>query len=148
MKINRVVPNIRSDHIQESRDFYEGFLGLHTGMDLGWVITFVSRSNSTAQVSIMHHDDHLAALHPEISIEVDDVEQAHAAAIERNLKIVYALSDEPWGVKRFFVADPNGVIINILSHARPPKRSNNGIQVAKRHRKTATKPGSRKRPRR
>ena len=39
-------------------------------------------------------------------------------ATERNLRIVYPLSDEPWGVRRFFVADPNGVVINILSLIR------------------------------
>jgi hypothetical protein len=51
-----------------------------------------------------------------MSIEVDDVDQAHAVATERNLRIVYSLSDEPWGVRRFLVADPNGVVINIMSH--------------------------------
>ena len=34
------------------------------------------------------------------------------------LSIVYPATDEPWGVRRFFVADPNGVIINILSHRK------------------------------
>jgi catechol 2,3-dioxygenase-like lactoylglutathione lyase family enzyme len=34
------------------------------------------------------------------------------------LPIVYPVTDEPWGVRRFFVADPNGVIINILSHRK------------------------------
>lgn len=120
MKIRRVVPDIQSDRIAESRDFYTDFLGFRIGMDMGWVITFVSSSNPTAQVTVMRSDAS-AATQPQMSIEVDDVDQAHALAIKRNLKIVYPLSDEPWGVRRFFVADPNGVVINILSHSAARK---------------------------
>ena len=29
---------------------------------------------------------------------------------------VYPLTDEPWGVRRFFTRDPNGVVVNVLSH--------------------------------
>jgi hypothetical protein len=31
---------------------------------------------------------------------------------------VHPLTDEPWGVRRFFVRDPSGSVLNILSHAR------------------------------
>lgn len=29
-----------------------------------------------------------------------------------------AVADEPWGVRRFFVRDPFGRLLNILEHAR------------------------------
>ena len=116
MNIRRVVPDIKSDHLDESRDFYVGFLGFQVGMDMGWVITFVSPSNPTAQITLFR-DDESAKIQPQISIEVDNVDQSHAKAVERGLKIVYPLTDEPWGVRRFFVADPNGVVINVVSHA-------------------------------
>ncbi|MCY4666519.1 MAG: glyoxalase, partial [Rhodococcus sp.] len=32
--------------------------------------------------------------------------------------IVYPVTEEPWGVRRFFAADPDGHVINILSHRR------------------------------
>lgn len=116
MNIRRVVPDIKSDRIDESRDFYAGFLGFQVGMDMGWVITFVSPSNPTAQVTVLRGDES-GSVQPQISIEVDNVDEAHAKAIERGLTIVYPLTDEPWGVRRFFVADPNGVVINVMSHA-------------------------------
>ena len=31
-------------------------------------------------------------------------------------EIVYALAEEPWGVRRFFVRDPNGAIVNVMQH--------------------------------
>jgi hypothetical protein len=32
------------------------------------------------------------------------------------LQVVYPLTDEPLGVRRFFVTDPNSVVINVMSH--------------------------------
>ena len=37
--------------------------------------------------------------------------------IRRGLPIEYALRDEPWGVRRFFLRDPLGRLLNILSHS-------------------------------
>jgi hypothetical protein len=85
MNIIRVVPDIKSDRMQESRDFYAGFLGFQIAMDMGWVITFASRSNPTAQVTVVRGDQS-GVVHPQMSIEVDDVDHAHAMAIKRNLK--------------------------------------------------------------
>lgn len=110
------MPDIKSDRLDESRAFYAGFLAFHVGMDMGWVITFVSPSNPTAQITVFRSDES-GAVQPQMSIEVDNVDEVYAKAVERGLKIVYPLTDEPWGVRRFFVADPNGVVINVLSHA-------------------------------
>jgi len=50
------------------------------------------------------------------ALEVTDVDEAYARAVEQGIEIVYPLTDEPWGVRRFFAVDPNGAIINIVSH--------------------------------
>jgi catechol 2,3-dioxygenase-like lactoylglutathione lyase family enzyme len=117
MNIKRVVPDIQSDHIDESRAFYADFLGFNVGMDMGWVITFVSPSNPTAQLTVFRGDDS-ANIHPQITVEVEDVDRAHAKAVERSLTIVYPLTTEPWGVKRFSVTDPNGIVLNVMSHLK------------------------------
>ena len=115
MSIRRVVPDIKSKHLDESRAFYVDFLGLQVAMDMGSIVTFVSPSNPTAQLSVML-DDGAATLLPDVSVEVEDVDEVHARAVERRLEIVYPLTDEPWGVRRFFVVDPNGTILNVMSH--------------------------------
>lgn len=33
--------------------------------------------------------------------------------------MVYPLTEEPWGVRRFFVAGPGGAVINVMAHPRP-----------------------------
>ncbi|MQY02365.1 VOC family protein [Actinomadura macrotermitis] len=113
MTIRRAVPNIRSESLEESRDFY-GLLGFEEVMNLGWVMTLASPSNPTAQVSFMTSED--PAEHADISVEVDDVDAVHAALAARGAQIVYSLRDEEWGVRRFFVRDPNGRVINVVQH--------------------------------
>ena len=115
MSIRRVVPDIMSKQMDESRRFYVDFLGFNVGMDMGFITTFISPSNPTAQISVMH-DDGSSALMPNVSIEVEDVDKLYADATDRGLKIAYPLTDEPWGVRRFFVVDPSGTVLNIMSH--------------------------------
>jgi catechol 2,3-dioxygenase-like lactoylglutathione lyase family enzyme len=115
MSIRRVVPNIASDKLDASRDFYVGLLGFQVAMDMGWILTFVSPSNPTAQVSVLR-EDASAAVVPQISVEVADVDTVHAEALRRGLEMVHPLTDEPWEVRRFFVNDPNGVVLNVVSH--------------------------------
>jgi uncharacterized glyoxalase superfamily protein PhnB len=111
--VSRVVPNIRSDQPAETRDFFVDLLGLEVAMDMGWVVTVVSPSNPSAQVTIISSDDMAA---PGISVEVTDVDAVHARAVEQGLEIAYPLQDEEWGVRRFMVRDPNGTLVNVLSH--------------------------------
>jgi catechol 2,3-dioxygenase-like lactoylglutathione lyase family enzyme len=115
MNVRRIAPNINSADPSASRAFYEGVIGLDVAMDMGWIITFASPSNPTAQVSVVASDSRDEP-HADISVEVIDVDACHAAAQRQGFSIVYPLTDEPWGVRRFFVKDPNGVIVNVVSH--------------------------------
>ncbi|MGH2604281.1 MAG: VOC family protein, partial [Dehalococcoidia bacterium] len=107
------VPNIRSNRPAETRDFFAGLLGFGVAMDLGWVVTVVSPTNPSAQVTIVGNEDMAA---PGISVEVSDVDAVHAKAVEQGLAIAYPLRDEEWGVRRFMLREPGGTIVNVLSH--------------------------------
>lgn len=114
MSIRRVMPDIRSEAMEESRDFY-GLLGFEEVMNLGWVMTLASPSNPTAQVTFMSRDMS-APVVPDMSVEVEDVDAAYAEMRESGAEIVHPLQDEEWGVRRFFVRDPNGRVVNVLGH--------------------------------
>ena len=115
MSVKRIVPDIKAKHLDASRQFYVDVLGLEVAMDMGFIVTLVSPSNPTAQVSLMRDDDSSTIL-PQMSVEVADVDDVHARAVSHGLNIVYPLTNEPWGVRRFFVADPNGTVINVMCH--------------------------------
>ncbi|MFE2030749.1 VOC family protein [Streptomyces hygroscopicus] len=116
MAVRRVVPNVQSQAMAENREFY-GLLGLEEVMNLGWIMTLASPTAPTAQISVMTGDKTAPAV-PDLSVEVDDVDAAYAAMRESGAEIVHPLRDEEWGVRRFFVRDPNGRVINVLSHRR------------------------------
>jgi len=113
MTIRRAVPNIRTERPEETRDFFVGLLGFEVAMDLDWVVTVASPTNSSAQVTIISNDDPAA---PGISVGVDDVDAVHAKALDQGIEIAYPLRDEEWGVRRFMVREPSGTIVNIVSH--------------------------------
>lgn len=115
MSVRRVVPNIKSENFDENRTFYADFLRLHVAMDMDWILTFASSTDPTAQVSILKHDE-TAPVHADMSIEVANVDSLYADALRRGVEIVYPLTNEPWGMRRFFVRDPNGLVINVASH--------------------------------
>jgi predicted enzyme related to lactoylglutathione lyase len=114
MKIRRIVPDLHGDPAA-GREFYEEVIGLELGMDMGWIATWGSVSNETAQLTVMSGDA-TAPVAPDVTIEVEDVDAVHARASERGLEIVHPVTDEPWGVRRFFVRDPNGAVINVMQH--------------------------------
>ncbi len=115
MGIRRVVPDIQTDRMDGSRAFYTDILGFRLGMDEGWVTGVVSPDNETAQIQFMTADA-TAPVTPHITVEVDDVDDVYGRAVEAGHEIVHPMTDEPWGVRRFFVRDPNGVIVNVMSH--------------------------------
>ncbi|MEU2877051.1 VOC family protein [Streptomyces sp. NPDC007070] len=114
MYVRRVVPNVRSREFEESARFY-GLLGFEEVMNHGWIVTLAPAANPAAQISFMD-EDLTAPVAPDLSIEVDDVDAAYALLVERGAEIVHPLTDEEWGVRRFFVRDPNGRVVNVLGH--------------------------------
>ena len=118
MAPTRIVPYANGTDIAASRDFYTEVLGLELAMD-DPVLGFISPANPQAQVLIPPPG--MEDPEPRFGVDVGDpaaVDAAHAAAVDRGLRVVYALRDEPWGVRRFFVEDPGGTIINVLAHIR------------------------------
>ena len=116
MTVRRIVANISAAEPTKARAFYEDLLGLKLAMDFGWILTFAADGlQAMPQVSVMSEGGSGTPV-PDLSIEVDDVDDVYARAISAGFEIVYAITDEPWGVRRFFVRDPFGKIVNILSH--------------------------------
>lgn len=117
MSIRRVVPHIPTERMEESRRFYTEFLGFEVAMDMGWIVTLASPTNRTAQISLLRGTAPPPSQLPSLSIEVADVDAAHAKAVTLGLTILYPLTTEPFGIRRFHVADPNGVVLNVMSHS-------------------------------
>lgn len=117
MKVKRIVANVGTPDPAAARRFYEDIFGLEVLMDLGWIATYGSSQTMSVQISFMTEGGSGTAV-PDLSIEVDDLEAALARVQQAKIPIVYGPTDEPWGVRRFFVRDPFGKLVNVLAHGR------------------------------
>lgn len=114
MKAVEVITNLHTEDVERAREFFE-FLGLSEDrMNQGWVARFTS-AESGASVQVVTRD----ATAPEdsvMTIKVDDVDTAYEEAQRRGYEIVHPITDEPWGIRRFFVRSPDGHVINVARH--------------------------------
>lgn len=115
MAVRRIVPNLKASDPELARKFYQELLDLDVVMDHGWILTFASDVTSRPEVSVASEGGSGTPL-PSLSIEVDDVDVIYQRTKTAGLEIPYDITDEPWGVRRFYVRDPFGNIVNILSH--------------------------------
>lgn len=115
MAVSRIVPDLQSADLRAATAFYAQVLGMEIVMDHGWIVTLADPDRPEAQLSLMTHDAS-AGVVPVASLEVDDVDAAYRAARAAGAEIVHELTDEPWGVRRFFARDPAGHVVNILAH--------------------------------
>lgn len=117
MKVTRIVANLAVSDPAAAKRFYQDVLGLDVLMDMGWIATYGSNQRMTVQMSFMSEGGSGAPV-PDLSIEVDDLDAALARVKKAELPIEYGPAKEPWGVRRFFVRDPFGKLVNILTHDR------------------------------
>ena len=119
MKVRRITSNIAAADVAAAKRFYHDVLGLEVMMDLGWIATYGSHRQMTVQISIASEGGSGTPV-PDLSIEVDDVAAALDAMRAAGFPIEYGPVDEPWGVRRFYVRDPFGKLVNILAHIGAP----------------------------
>lgn len=115
MAVKRIVANIAADDVAEARRFYTEILGLRLVMDLGWIVTFAADAPAAPQLSVAVEGGSGTPV-PDVSIEVDELDAVHRRAVAAGAPIEYGPVDEPWGVRRFYLRDPFGRLLNILQH--------------------------------
>lgn len=113
--VKRIVANIKTNDLPKSNQFYQEILELDVLMDHGWIKTLGNDEESKVQISFAVQGGNDTDV-PDLSIEVDNIEEIYDKMKKEGFKIVYDITNEDWGVRRFFVEDPFGKVINILSH--------------------------------
>ena len=117
--VRRVVANLAVADPQVDTPFWTDLLGLETAMDQGWVVNHRAAATSQpVQVQLVSRDA-TAPVDAAVSVEVDTpatVDALHARVVEAGLRVEHPPTDEPWGVRRFFVRTPGGVVVNVVAH--------------------------------
>ncbi len=107
--------NLPLPDIDAARTFYTDYLGLaQEEFNLGWVARYTSPDGRTVAALVTR--DATSPQDSVMSVHVgSDVDDAYEEARRRGYQIVHPLTDEPWGVRRFFVRT-DGNVINMVNH--------------------------------
>ncbi len=106
------MPYHESSDFEATRTFYTEVLRLEEGSFGGGYIGFGS-----GHAQVVFAPPGATPVLPNMGVDVgsrEAVDAAHVKAVRTrgHLRSV----DEPWGVRRFFVRDPQGVVISVLAH--------------------------------
>ena len=123
MNINQVSFGFTTDKVQETKEFYEKYLGAITIFDsegyvnlkLGDISTILSIE---APQSLGDKTSDSTGLG--FGFTVDDVDLAYDEITSKKLDIEMPLKDHPWGERGFGIKDPNGLTIYIYSVTGEP----------------------------
>jgi catechol 2,3-dioxygenase-like lactoylglutathione lyase family enzyme len=115
MQVKRIVANIPTSEPSVVDEFYRDILGLDLAMDHGWIRTYAGSATMTVQISFATQGGSETPV-PDLSIEVDDLHEALHRVQRSRIPVEYGPTSEPWGVRRFYVRDPLGRLVNILQH--------------------------------
>jgi catechol 2,3-dioxygenase-like lactoylglutathione lyase family enzyme len=115
MTVLRIVANFVTADPGKAKQFYDDILGLDPVMDHGWIVTYAARGDMVPQVSFASEGGSGTPV-PDLSVEVDNLDEIYRRMTDAGFEIAYPITAEPWGVRRFFVKDPFGRLVNILAH--------------------------------
>jgi catechol 2,3-dioxygenase-like lactoylglutathione lyase family enzyme len=114
MAVRRIMPYYESADLEATRRFYTGVLGLEEGSFGGGYVGFGS-----GPAQVLFAPPGTEPVLPAMGVDVgspEAVDAAHAEAVGAGHDVIYGPVDEPWGVRRFFVRDPQGVVLSVLAH--------------------------------
>ena len=96
MGVRRIVANVEAKGLEKADSFYRDILGLTVLMDLGWIRTYAADAEVAPQISFALEGGSGAPV-PDLSIEVDDLDQILARLRDAGVPIEYGPVVEPCG---------------------------------------------------
>ena len=120
MSISRAFPNILTDDLAATRDFYVDLLGFTVAFDSDWFVNLTMADSHAGEIGIWRRGHSLipsewqqAPAGMVLTFVVDDVDAVHADAVQRGLSIVRAPRNLFYGRRQMLLADPNGALVDI-----------------------------------
>lgn len=120
-------PVICTSRLQESRDFYTRLLGFETTYEADWYVSLRRAGALPYELALL---DHSHPTLPEayrvpvrgvlLNFEVEDVDaEWERLVVREGLRPELELRSEDFGQRHFMVADPDGVLIDVITPITP-----------------------------
>jgi catechol 2,3-dioxygenase-like lactoylglutathione lyase family enzyme len=115
MAVRRILPNLAAPDPAALQAFYRRVFALEPAMDMGWIVTLAGPGTAPPQLSLVAPQGETPAL----TIEVDDLDAVLDRAAAAGVRPEYGPAREGWGVRRAFLRDPAGNLLNVMVHEAP-----------------------------
>ena len=126
MKATSYYPVIMTGDVGGTAAFYTEHFGFEPLFSADWYVHLQSKESPQVTLAILDGSHHTI---PEagrgrvsgliLNFEVEDVDAVHARLKAAGLPIRLDLRDEDFGQRHFITADPNGVLIDIITPIPP-----------------------------
>lgn len=126
MKLTQYYPVICTADVAGTAAFYQRHFRFAPAFASDWYVHLTSTADPGVNLAIL---DYRHETIPEgfrkpsqgilINFEVEDVDDEYALAREAKLDIRLPLRDEAFGQRHFIVADPNGILIDVIKPIPP-----------------------------
>jgi len=127
MKCNSYYPVLMVADVAATAAFYRAHFRFAPLFEADWYVHLQSAEDPSVNLAILHaaHETIPAPVRGTpsggvlLNFEVNDVDAEYARAQSAGLPILQALRDEDFGQRHFITADPNGVLIDIITPISP-----------------------------
>lgn len=126
MKTTSYYPVLMTGDIAATTAFYVKYLSFQPLFESDWYVHLQSTEDKRVNLGIVQGDHETI---PEagrgrasgllINFEVRDVDAVHDRLVAAGVPVVRSLRDEEFGQRHFIVADPNGVLIDVIKPIPP-----------------------------
>jgi catechol 2,3-dioxygenase-like lactoylglutathione lyase family enzyme len=124
VNLESLYPVIGTSLIRESRDFYVNLFGFEITFEADWYVSLRLGGQELALLDFAHPTVpaayRKAAQGVLLNFEVEDVDaEWERLVVKEGLKPELDLRTEDFGQRHFIVADPNGLLIDIITNIPP-----------------------------
>ncbi|MBB5936563.1 VOC family protein [Streptomyces zagrosensis] len=127
MKLTGFYPVINTAKLRESRDFYTRLLGFETTFEADWYVSLRRPEAPGYELALLDHThptnppgNRVPAQGLLLNFEVEDVDAEWERLVaNEGLHPIRELRSEDFGQRHFIVADPNGVLIDVITPIAP-----------------------------
>jgi catechol 2,3-dioxygenase-like lactoylglutathione lyase family enzyme len=123
VNLSSFYPVICTDRINDTHAFYTQHFGFETVFEADWYVSLRREGTPAYELAILDathpslpegYQKHVSGLL--LNFEVDDVDAEYDRLVtEHGLEALVPLRDEAFGQRHFIVADPSGVLIDVIT---------------------------------
>jgi catechol 2,3-dioxygenase-like lactoylglutathione lyase family enzyme len=126
MRVTSWYPVIMTGDVPGTAAFYVDHLDFRPLFTSDWYVHLQSVHDETVNLAVLDGDHETI---PEsgrgraggllLNLEVDDVDAVHERLTAAGLPVLRSLRDEAFGQRHFITADPNGVMVDVITPVPP-----------------------------